>query len=172
MDGESRFLTVGTIVAPHGVRGEARVQLAMDAPEFLKDRDTIYLAEGESRRLVRLERFRLRSKTQAIVKLGNVDDRNAAEALRGATLLIERSWAPPLEPDEYYVDDILGLAVVTDEGEVLGRVAEVIFTGSNEVYVVRGGRRGEVLLPAIADVVEAVDLEAGELRVRLLEGLI
>lgn len=172
MDDARRFLTVGTIVAPHGVRGEVRVQLAMDDPEFLSQRDTIYLVEEDRRRLVSLEHFRLRSKTQALAKLGGVDDRDAAEALRGATLQIERSWAPPLEPDEYYVADIVGLRVVTTEGEFLGHVSEVIFTGSNEVYVVRGGPRGRILLPAIADVVEEVDLEAGELRIRLLEGLI
>ncbi|HBY92524.1 MAG TPA: 16S rRNA processing protein RimM [Chloroflexi bacterium] len=172
MDGAPRFLTVGTIVAPHGVRGEVRVQLATDDPGFLSDRDTIYLAEGDSQQLVSLERFRLRSETQALVKLRGVNDREAAQALRGSTLLIDRSWAPPLDPDEYYVDDILGLTAVTTDGEVLGQVREVIFTGSNEVYVVRGGQRGEILLPAIRDVVKAVDLEAGELRVRLLEGLI
>src|SRR5690606_14505784 len=163
------LLVVGTIVAPDGIRGEVRVQWGMDDPSFLSRRDTIYLEEDGGRRLVPLKGFRIGSETHALAKLGGVEDRNAAEGLGGGRLLLDRSWAPPLEPDEYYVADIVGLTAISEEGEVLGQVTEVIFTGSNEVYVVRGGPVGEILIPAIADVVEAVDLEAGELRVRLPE---
>jgi 16S rRNA processing protein RimM len=167
------FLPLGKIVAPHGVRGDVKVQLWMDDPEFVPTLTAVYL-NADVPRLIKLRKARLGSKGQAIFELEGVNSREAAEALRETQVLIERDWAPTLEQDEYYVQDLLGLEVVTTDGERLGRLADVIFTGaeSNEVYVVRGGRRGEILLPAIADVIQQVDLENERIVVTLLEGLI
>lgn len=171
---ESRLLPVGKIVAPHGVRGELKLQLWMDDAAFLPSLDAIYLGDDPPR-LVALRSARIvPGKGQAILRLAEVETREAADALRDTEVYIERAWAPALETDEYYVQDLIGLEVVTVAGERLGRLVEVIFTGSesNEVYVVRGGRRGEVLLPAIADVVQEVDLENERIVVSPLEGLL
>ena len=153
---------------PWGVRGEVKVEILTDWPERFALLEYVYLGEGAIP--YRLEWFRLHRR-YALLKVAGCDDRNAAEALREQLVQIPPGEAMPLDEDEYYVHQIEGLEVWTDEGESLGRVVEVLFTGSNEVYVVRGPQ-GEVLIPAIADVVLQVDLEGGKLIVRLMEGLI
>jgi 16S rRNA processing protein RimM len=161
-------LAIGRIVRPWGVRGEVKVEILTDWPERFALLEYVYL--GEEAVPYRLERFRLHQ-GYALLKLAGCDDRNAAESLRGQVVQVPREKAILLDEGEYYVYQIEGLEVWTDEGEFLGRVVEVLFTGSNEVYVVRG-LRGEVLIPAIADVVLEVDLEGGRLVVRLVDGLI
>lgn len=168
MPGE--YLIVGQIVAPHGIRGEVKVRLITEEPEFLQTLETLYVDEAAPRPLqVANVRFH---RGHALVQFEHITTRSEAERLRGLYVLIPKAWAPPLEEDEYYVHEIVGLRVVTTAGEELGRVVDVLFTGANEVYVVRGGPYGEVLIPAIKEVVRAVDLEAGEMRVELIEGLI
>mgnify|MGYP005841289417 CR=1 FL=1 len=162
------YLAIGKIVRPWGVQGEVRVEILTDWPERFGLLEYVYL--GEQAVLYRLERFRL-YKGCALLKLVGCDDRNAAEALRGQLVQIPPEKAMPLDEGEYYVHQIEELEVWTDEGEMLGRVVEVLFTGANEVYVVHGPR-GEMLIPAIADVVLRVDLEGGRLIVHLMDGLL
>lgn len=162
------YLAIGKIMRPWGVQGEVRVEILTDWPERFGLLEYVYL--GEQAKPYRLERFRLH-KGCALLKLAGCDDRNAAEAMRGQLVQIPSEKAMPLDEGEYYVHQIEGLEVSTDEGESLGQVVEVLFTGSNEVYVVHGPR-GEVLIPAIADVVLRVDLEEGRLIVHLMDGLL
>lgn len=163
-----RYLVIGRIVRPWGVQGEVKVEVLTDWPERFALLDDVYL--GEEATPYHLERFRLHQ-GHALLKLVGCDDRNAAEALREQLVQVPPEEAMPLDEDEYYVHQIEGLEVWTDEGESLGQVVEVLFTGSNEVYVVHGPR-GEVLIPAIADVVMQVDLEGGRLVVHLMDGLV
>ena len=167
---DERWVTLGKITAAHGIQGEVKVTLFIDDADFLRERKALWMG-GRPRREVALTRVRL-SANQAILGLDGVTDRTAAEALRGRELFVPLEWLPPLEEDEYYVAQIVGLEVVTEGGESLGRVAEVVFTGANEVYVVREGPKGEILLPAIASVIQRVDLDAGRIEVTLPEGLI
>lgn len=106
-----------------------------------------------------------------ILRLAGVDDRDEAEALRGAAILAPRADLPEPAPGEWWIDDLVGLEVVSDEGDTLGRLEEVLRLPANDVYVVRSDR-GEILLPAIDDVIVAVDLGAGRMTVHLLPGLI
>jgi len=106
-----------------------------------------------------------------LLKLGGCDDRNAAEGLRGLLVQVPVDDAVPLEEGEYYHFQIVGLRVETDAGELLGRVVEVLETGANDVYVVRGPR-GEVLLPAVESVVDVLDPAAGRMVVHLLPGML
>jgi 16S rRNA processing protein RimM len=145
-----------------------KVEILTDWPERFALLECVYL--GEEAVPYRLERFRLHRR-YALLKLAGCDDRNAAGDLREQVVQVPREEAMPLDEGEYYVYQIEGLEVWTDEGESLGQVVEVLFTGSNEVYVVRGPR-GEVLIPAIADVILRVDLEEGRLIVRPMDGLI
>lgn len=163
-----RYLAIGKVLRPWGVRGEVKVEILTDWPERFALLEHVYL--GEEAMPCRLERVRLHQ-GYALLKLAGYDDRSAAEALRGQVVQVPHEEAMPLDEGEYYVYQIEGLEVWTDEGESLGRVVEVLFTGSNEVYVVHGPR-GEVLIPAIADVVLKVDLEDRRLIVHLMDGLI
>lgn len=160
------FILIGQIVAPRGVRGELKVELAAAPEEFLAV-ERVYV--GAERAPYVVEQVRL-FRGQALLRLQGIGDRNAAETLRGASLYLAREDALPLAEGEYYYEQILGLQVYTVEGEHLGQVVEIIATGANDVYVVQGPD-GEVLLPAIRQVILRVDLEAGTMQVQLLEGL-
>lgn len=163
-------MVVAEFGRPHGVRGEASARLAgLEADELTKlPRLELRTAKGE----VRPARIRhLRPKRGGwILALEGVEDRDAAAELRGAVLLAPREDLPEPAADEWYVSDLVGLAVATDDGRELGRLEEVLRLPAHDVYVVRGAR-GEILLPAIADVVLSVDGEAGRMTVHLLPGL-
>ena len=155
-------------MASHGVRGELRCAILTDFPERFSRTKVLFL--GESHTPYTLERSRL-SQGGLLLKLGDVDTREAATALRGNVLYIPASEAVLLPPGSYYWHQILGLEVQTTDGETLGTIADIIETGSNDVYVVRGAER-ETLIPAIADVIRDVDLDRRVVTVKLLEGLI
>ncbi|HID86899.1 MAG TPA: 16S rRNA processing protein RimM, partial [Anaerolineae bacterium] len=139
-----RYLVIGRVLAPWGVRGEVKIKILTDWPDRFALLERVYL--GEDLRPYVLERFRLQ-KGNAIVKLGGCESREAVERLRGQFVQIPVEEAMPLGEDEYYEYQIIGLDVWTKEGEYLGRVREVIYTGANDVYVVRDEGR-EVLIPA------------------------
>jgi 16S rRNA processing protein RimM len=156
-------VSIGRITSTHGIRGEVRVVPLTDFPERFDTGAHVWL-DGAPHRV---RRSRQQAK-ELIVSLEGIDDRDAAEAVRGKELMAP---APtPLDEGVFYQHDIVGLRAVTSQGEVLGRVAEVLSTGSNDVYVVQGDR-GELLLPALDDVVREVDLASGRIVVDLLEGL-
>ncbi len=170
---EPSYVIVGRVSRPHGIRGEVRVEILTDYPEKLVQHDDLYLAPPRSPDDV--ERYPLEStrphKGILLVKLGGCDDRDAAEELRGMLVQIPLDEAVPLEEGEYYYFQLVGVDVETETGEWLGRVADVIETGANDVYIVRGPY-GEILLPAIEDVILELDTERREMVVRLLPGML
>lgn len=163
-------LAVARVVAPHGIRGEVKAELLTDFPERFRRLKRVFV--GASDRTLHLVRHRLDEDGRFVyLSFAEITDRTAAEALRNQLLTIPESEAMPLPEGHYYVYQIIGLWVITDTGEALGRVRDVLHTGANDVYVI-DGPRGEVLLPAIPEVILNVDLERGILRVHLLEGLL
>lgn len=161
-------LAVGQIVGIHGLRGEMKVNVLTDFDDRFAP-DALLWVEGEtSPRSVVSARWHKRS---LLLHLAGLDSRTVLEPLRQRYLFIERSQAAPLETDEYYEDELVGLQVRTEAGQVLGVLTEVLWTGANDVYVIQGDW-GEVLLPAIAEVVQNVDLQHEQMVVRLLPGLI
>jgi 16S rRNA processing protein RimM len=168
---EPRFLTVGEVVRPHGIRGEIKVQILTDFPDRFQLLEEVYIGnEGAEPHPYLLERCRYHQGF-AILKLRGCNDRTAAEMLRGQLVQIPVELAMPLGEDEYYAFQLLGLAVQTTSGEYLGSVTEVLDTGANDVYVVQGPK-GEVLLPAIDGVIRDIDLETRCITIVLLDGLI
>jgi 16S rRNA processing protein RimM len=117
----------------------------------------------------RVERARL-VKGAVILQLDGVRTREEAESLRGATLYVPEGEAVQLDEGTYFWYQIIGLTVRSTEGEALGQIVEILQTGSNDVYVVRSDS-GELLIPAIQDVVRSVDLDQGVMTVELIEGL-
>ena len=162
------FLIVGEVLGPHGVSGLLRVRPLTDFPERFIGLKTIYV--GDALRPYVVERASVTDST-VLLKLRGIDSAEAAEQLRGALLRVPRSEAVPLGPGEYYYDEIIGLEVVTTAGERLGQIVDILRTGSNDVYVVHGPR-GEVLIPAIADVVKEIRLDQGEMLIAPLPGLL
>jgi len=161
-------LVVGRILAPWGYRGEVKVEILTDFPErFSRLREILV---GDERRPYRVQAARLH-KGAILLKLGGIDTPEQADALRGEILYVPLSEAMPLGKGEYYHHQILGLTVWTVEGENLGRISEILETGSNDVYVVTGEGR-EVLVPALKSVIREVDLEHGRMTVALPPGLL
>lgn len=170
---EPRHLVVGRVLRPHGVRGELRVAIVSSFPDLLERHRSFFLSSPRSpERGVEfpVEKVRLHTGIM-LLKLRGCEDRNAAEELRGMLVQIPIEDAAPLEGGEYYEFQIIGIDVETDDGEPLGKVVQVLETGANDVYVVRGPC-GEVLLPAVDNVVREVDTAAGRMIVHMLPGLL
>lgn len=165
------FLAIGRVLRPHGVRGELLLEMLTEFPEHLAETQTVFVgAEGDAAPAPHPLRRARQHGNDLLVQLADCPDRNAAEAYRGQVVFIRAEQAAPLPPGRYYHHQILGLTVMSDTGETLGEVSEILETGANDVYVVRGAA-GEVLLPAIKDVVLSIDLDARRMTVHLLEGL-
>ena len=170
-EAEEEFVVIGRIVGAHGVRGELKLRPDIDDTEFLGEVDHLFIEGRRGRTQYELKHVRSH-KSAVLLTLEGVDDRTAAEGFRNRNVAVPLSWLPDLEEDEFYVAEIVGLTVEDDAGDVLGTIQEVIFTGANEVYVVDHGPHGQFLLPAIASVVQAVDLERGVVTVQLPPGLL
>lgn len=169
-DTEPRFLVIGEVVKPHGVRGEMQVVVLTDEPERFLTLERVFVGEKNPSPMgVSGARFH---KGRVLLMLEGVGDRTSAETMRGAVLQVPISEAISLEDDEYFLYQLEGLAVYTDAGEHLGEVVEVLETKANNVFVVNGGPRGEVLLPDIDDVVVEIDFDAKRMTVSLLPGLL
>lgn len=167
------YVTVGTVLRPHGVRGEVRVAPVDTDVERLLELPAVYCSppKGGERRRFTVRRARA-DRGAALLALEGVDTRNAAEGLRGWRVEIPGAWVKPLPPDHYYVFELVGCRVETASGRHLGKVVEVLPTGANDVYVVEdeGGR--QVLIPAVRAWIKEVDVAAGRIVVDLWPGLI
>lgn len=161
---------MGRVLGRWGVDGELKVEPLTDFAERFAPGASLWLGD----RLVRVLASRTH-KAAVLLRVTGVGDADAAEALRGSLIEVAEDELPELPPDTYYRYQLIGLEVRTTAGESLGRVVEVLDTGSNEVLVARrtpDDAAGEVLIPAIDDVVRAIDLAAGAVTIELIEGLL
>lgn len=165
------FLQVGVITATHGIRGEVKVFPTTDDPERFLDLETVYLDTGREKKLLTISSVKF-FKQFVILKFKEFDNINDVEPFRKKSLLVTRDQAVPLEEDEYFIADLIGLRVITDEDKGLGELTDVLETGANDVYQVTDENGKEILLPAIKDCILSVDLEKGEMKVHILEGLL
>ena len=164
------LLQVGAILDTHGLRGEVKVFPTTDDPSRYDDLEEVELLTKEGNYLhLEIERVRY-FKNLVIVKFKNYDHINDIEQYKKCNLYVTRENAVELEEDEYFVADLIGLMAKTDEGEELGQIKDVLTTGANDVYVI-DTKEGELLVPAIHDCVQEVDLEAGVMMLHLLPGL-
>lgn len=164
------FFRVGVIANTHGIRGEVKVFPTTDDVERFKWLKDVYLDTGKEK--IKLEVAGVRFfKNLVIVKFKGIDNINDIEKYKGKDLLVTREDAVPLEEDEYYITDILGAEVYTEDGKIFGKLEDVLETGANLVYVVKHNGK-EVLLPAIPDCVKDVDVEAHKVVVSILPGLL
>ncbi len=164
------YFAIGRIVGAHGIRGAVKVAVMTDYPERFRPGAKAYLGTELACTPTEIESARPH-KGVLLVKLSTVPDRNLAETLQGQYLLIRADQAMPLAEHEYYAHDLIGLAVETGDGEMLGTLTEILYTGANDVYVVEGPR-GEILLPALRSVIVEVNLAARKMTVSIPDGLL
>lgn len=149
------WMLIGRVASAFGVRGEFRVELHTDFPDRFTSLERVYLGAGHEEREVEHAR---RQGEQVLLKLRGIDTPEAVRALGRADLYVARKDATPLPDGHFYLDDVVGMTVVTEDGRRIGEVADVLETGSNEVFVVGRGRQ-EVLIPAIRDAIRQLDIE-------------
>ncbi|MEZ4520246.1 MAG: ribosome maturation factor RimM [Thermomicrobiales bacterium] len=162
---DSVLLTIGRIVAAHGLRGEVKLVLTTDRPEKMSDLRRVYLDGSDTP--TRITSLRLRGNDrEALLKLQGINDRDEAERLRGTIVQIRGNQLPPPEEGSYFHYQILGLTAVDEQGNELGTVSEIIDAGEVDVYVVTGDDKRQYLLPALHDVVLDIDPAEGRMTVR------
>lgn len=155
------LIAIGKIVAPHGVRGDVRVIPLTDFPErFFRMKEV--LVNGK---LLPIEAAKWH-KQFLLLKFRGLDDRNAVDALRGQLLEVARENVVPLTDGNFYVFDILGMEVYSDDGSQLGVITDVIETGSNDVYVVEKAERRQLLVPALKSIVTTIDVVGKRMIIR------
>lgn len=165
--GSEEAVIVGKVTGAWGLDGYLKVETLTDLPERFSPGSRLLLA-GKVVKVVQA----LRVKAGLRVRLDSVNDRTHAESLRGAFLTVPRSEVKSLPEGTYYHFQIIDIAVWTEDGEHLGQVEQILEAGGADVYVVRGGSRAEVLLPATPDVVLEVNPTENRMVVRLPEGLL
>ena len=170
------YFEIGKIVNAHGIKGEVRVVPSTDDPERFELLDTIdlFFKEGGEPHQYVLENS-WPHKSLVVLKLAKINDRNAAEKLIGAVIKIPPEKALPLEEDEYYQRDLLDMTVITDTGEELGTLVQILVTGANDVYVVRpkdaADYKHDILIPAIKECILDISLAENQMTVHLMKGL-
>lgn len=164
---KKEYLEAGKIVNTHGIRGEVKIMPYTDVPELLCEFDRLFI--GKERNEIIIERSRV-AKNMVIAKLKGVDTPEQAEKLRNRLLYMHRDDLE-LDEDTYFIQDLIGIEVKdADTGFVYGKIADVMQTGANDVYVIEGNGR-EYLVPAIADVVISTDIDGNSMTIRALDGL-
>lgn len=161
-------IAIGQILKPQGLRGELKVAVLTDFPDRLEGLPELYVqGESEPRRV---ESWRFHGAFW-VVKLSGCDNIDAAETLRNRQLEIPATETRPLSGDQHYLFEIIGLGVRTEEGRWLGKVAAITRSPAHDLWLVERSAGGELAVPAVAAVIRRVDLAAGEITVRLPEGL-
>ncbi len=165
-----QFLQVGVISSTHGIRGEVKVFPTTDDAARFKKLKKVLLDTGKERLELEVQSVKF-FKQFVIVKFRGIDNINDIEMYKGKSLLVPREDAVRLEKDEYYIADLLGMDVFTEDGH-FGVLKDVMETGANEVYIIGSDAHGEVLVPAIRQCILDVDVEERKMVIRLMDGLI
>lgn len=165
------LLRVGVISSTHGLKGEVKVFPTTDDATRFKTLKKVMMDTGSGHMNLEIQSVKF-FKNMVILKFKEFDSINDIEKYKGKDLLITRDQAVTLGPDENFIFDLIGLRVVTEDGEEFGTLTDVIKTGANDVYEVKTKEGKEVLLPAIKQCVLGVDLEEGTVTVHIMDGLL
>ncbi len=164
------YFEVGQIVNTFGIKGQLKVKPFTDDMKRFEELKTVYICKKNEMKKVEIEDVKY-NKQCVLLKVKGIEDLTEAEKYKGLFLKIDRKNAKKLPKDTYFIADILGLEVYTDEGELLGKVDDIFPTGANDVYVVKNELGKQILLPSIPEVLKEIDLEKGKVIVHLIEGL-
>lgn len=164
-------LQVGVIASTHGVRGEVKVFPTTDDVRRFKKLKEVILDTGKENRILEIEQVKF-FKQFAILKFKGIDTLDEVEKYRKKSLYVTRENAVRLNKDEYFIADLIGLKVLDEAGEAIGELEDVIETGANDVYQIKMNDGRQLLLPAVRQCVLEVDVEAGFMKIHILDGLL
>lgn len=166
-----QFLQVGVITTTHGLKGEVKVYPTTDYPERFEEIKEVLLDTGRTKMPLEIQSVRY-FKNLVILKFKGINDINDIEKYKQCSLWVTRENATPLYEDEYYIADLIGCTVYLEDDTEFGELTQVIETGANDVYVIKMTDGKEVLIPAIKDCILDVDIEAQEMTIHLMDGLL
>lgn len=164
-------LEIGQIVNTFGIKGFVKVNPFVDDISRFDDLKKVYIKKQKVLKELEVEEVKYH-KNMVLVKFKGIDKVEEAETLRNSYLEVDRENAIELQEGEYFIADLLGLDVITDEGNTLGKLEDIFNTGSNDIYVVKDELGKQILLPAILEVIKEINLEEKKILIHLLEGLI
>jgi 16S rRNA processing protein RimM len=164
------LLQVGVITTTHGVRGEVKVFPTTDDPARFKKLKKVILDTGKEKLELEVAGVKF-FKNMVILKFKGIDNINDVEKYRKKSLYVTRENAVKLKKNEYFIADLIGLMVISDDGETLGTLTDVLQTGANDVYVISKEGAEDLLVPAIRECIQDVDIEGGQMVIHLLPGL-
>ena len=164
-------LEIGQIVNTFGIKGMVKVKPFTDDIKRFDELKTVYVEKNSNQTEYEIEEVKYH-KGMVLIKFKGIDKVEQAEMLRNSYLTVSRDSVEKLEEGRYYIVDLLGLEVYTDEQILLGTLEDIFNTGSNDIYVVKSKEGKQILLPAIEDVIKQVDLENKKIIVHLLPGLV
>lgn len=160
-------IMIGKIVNVVGLKGEVKVYNYSDSDEIYRTTEAVYVGDD----LVGIENVRLQ-KNMVILKLAGISDRDGAEAVREKELFITESDLPELPEGQYYIRDLIGMTVKKENGEILGKVSDVLQNTAQDIFEVENADGRKILIPKVDQFVLEIDKAAGEIRVRLIEGML
>ena len=160
-----QLLQVGVISSTHGIRGEVKVFPTTDDPDRFRKLKQVILDTGREQKSLEIEGVKF-------LKFKDIDNINDIEKYKGKSLYVTREHAVKLKKDEYFIADLIDMQVELEDGTAFGVLTDVMQTGANDVYCIRTEEHGEVLIPAIKDCILDVDVEAGKMKIHLMDGLI
>ena len=164
-------LEIGQIVNTFGIKGMVKVKPFTDDIRRFDELKTVYVEKNSTKTEYEIEEVKYH-KDMVLIKFKGIDKVEQAEMLRNSYLTVSRDSVEKLEEGRYYIVDLLGLEVYTDEQALLGTLEDIFNTGSNDIYVVKDKQGKQILLPAIQDVIKQIDIENKKIIVHLLPGLI
>ena len=167
----TRYLEIGQIVNTFGIKGMVKVKPFTDDIKRFDSLKKVYIEKNSNKKEYEIEEVKYH-KNMVLIKFEGIDKIEQAEELRNSYLTVSRDSVEELEEGRYYIVDLLGLDVYTDEQVLLGTLDDIFNTGSNDIYVVKNKEGKQILLPAIEDVIKQVDLENKKIIVHLLPGLV
>lgn len=165
------LITIGKAVKPFGVRGEIKIELMTDFPERFKHLNSVYLVSPAGKEIACEVKSVRYAGGIPYLQFSGYDSPEAARALNGWFLKVPEEEAYPLPEGSYYWFELIGMEVVSESGETLGRIVDIFETGSNDVYVMKNGEK-EIYLPATKEIVKQVDRTARRMVIHLVDGLL
>ena len=168
---KQQYFEIGQIVNTFGIKGMVKIKPFTDDINRFDRLKKIYISNKNGKKEYQIQEVKYH-KNMVLMKLEGVDTPEQADLLRQSYLLVDRADEEPLEEGVYYIVDLLGLEVYTDDNKLLGKVDDIFNTGSNDIYVVKDEMGKQILLPGIPEVLKNVDLEKGRITVHLIPGLI
>lgn len=167
----TKYLEIGQIVNTFGIKGMVKVMPFTENIERFSKMKTVYVKNKKENKKYEIEEVKYH-KNMVLIKFKGIENPEQADLLRQSYLLVDRTDEEPLEEGTYYIVDMIGLEVYTDEGELLGILEDIFNTGSNDIYVVKNELGKQILLPSIPDVIKKIDMPNKKVIVHLLPGLV